>query len=218
MWPPCLLVLRPFCRYAFFFRLTCLPACSHSQISYPHTLRKCDEDDTGANTDVSSTSTGCNLVSLVKSVASACVCGHTHTFIQRLWDVVLQTPILTLGSSLLTHGLNRKSRSGVIHPSLAHASPAIQPLPSSEVRISSSPRPSHPSSHTLSSLQPINPHPSIQDGNDRKLTLFQSQSVHNQSPSQDNIHAGFLVAGLVFLFFSNRTFLSDIELTLSCKK
>jgi len=90
--------------------------------------------------------------------------------------------------------------------------------------IPSTPPSSHHPSRTLSSPQLINPHPSGQDGNDHTLIL--SQSVHNSqnlsstslSPSQDDIHVGFLVVGIVLIFFINGTFVSDIELTLSRNK
>ena len=90
--------------------------------------------------------------------------------------------------------------------------------------IPSSPRPSHP--HSRPSSQPVNPYPSVQDGNDHMPIPSQSQSVHNtqglsstsQLPSQDDVHVSFLVVGLVFLFFINGIFLSDIELTLSRNK
>src|SRR5712675_1497258 len=92
--------------------------------------------------------------------------------------------------------------------------------------IHSRPPPSHPPSRTPSSPQPIDLHQNVQDGNNHEPIPSRSQSVHNsqnlsstsQSPSQDDIHVGFLVVGLVFLFFLNCIFLSDIELTLSRNK
>jgi len=77
--------------------------------------------------------------------------------------------------------------------------------------IPSSPRPSHPLSRTLLSPQPINPQPSVRDGNDHEPIPSQSQSGHNsqnlsstsQSPSRGDIHVGFFVVGLVFLVFIN---------------
>jgi len=89
-----------------------------------------------------------------------------------------------------------------------------------------SPQPPHSPSGTPSSPQAINPHRSVQDGNDHQPIPSQLQSNHNsenlssasQLPSQNDNHVSFLVVDLVFLFFINGIFLSDIELTLSRNK
>src|SRR5712675_2763099 len=72
--------------------------------------------------------------------------------------------------------------------------------------VPSSPRPSDPLSRPPSSPQLLDLHPSVQDDNDHQPIPSRSPSVINsqnlsstsESSSQDEIHVGFLVVGLVF--------------------
>jgi len=109
-----------------------------------------------------------------------------------------------------------------------HVSPSDEEyqIGDNNLPIPSNPSPSHFPSRTTSSPQPTNRHAGVQDGKDHNPIPSRSGSVHNsqnvsspsQSPSQDDIHVGFLVVGLVFLLIINAIFLADIELTLSRNK